>query len=78
MMQALEQQIKARTAKEAHGEWVPPWKFPANWLSQKCWEDEVKIELKQESRNEKNIGLKDGSLFSSPDLLYKLLIKLLF
>lgn len=53
MLQALENQIKARTAKEAHGEWVPPWKYPANWLAQKCWEDEVKIELKQEKRNEK-------------------------
>jgi hypothetical protein len=56
MMHALEQQIKARTTKEAHGEWVPPWKFPANWLSQKCWEDEVKIELKQGKRNEKRRG----------------------
>lgn len=53
MLRALDQQIKARTAKEAHGEWVPAWKFPANWLLQKCWEDEVKIELMQESRNEK-------------------------
>ncbi|WP_412755259.1 hypothetical protein [Legionella pneumophila] len=53
MLQALAQQIKARTEKEAHGEWVPAWKFPANWLSQKCWEDEVKIELTQEKRNEK-------------------------
>lgn len=53
MLQALENQIKARTAKETHGEWVPPWKYPANWLAQKCWEDEVKIELKQEKRNEK-------------------------
>ncbi|MFO9571016.1 hypothetical protein SDB67_14180 [Legionella pneumophila serogroup 1] len=53
MLQALTQQIKAHTEKEAHGEWVPAWKFPANWLSQKCWEDEVKIELTQEKRNEK-------------------------
>lgn len=53
MLQALDQQIKTRTAKEAHGEWVPAWKFPANWLSQKCWQDEVKIELTQEKRNEK-------------------------
>lgn len=53
ILQALDSQIKARHAKEAHGEWVPAWKFPANWLSQKCWEDEVKIELKQEKRNEK-------------------------
>lgn len=54
MLQALDSQIKARKAKEAHGEWVPSWKFPANWLSQKCWEDEVKIELKQEKRSEKH------------------------
>lgn len=54
MLQALDSQIKARHVKEAHGEWVPAWKFPANWLSQKCWEDEVKIELKQEKRNEKH------------------------
>ena len=53
MLQSLDQQIKARKAKEAHGEWVPAWKFPANWLSQKCWEDEVQVELKQEKRNEK-------------------------
>ncbi|PWY54622.1 hypothetical protein DGG96_11225 [Legionella qingyii] len=54
MLQALDSQIKAHKAKEAHGEWVPAWKFPANWLSQKCWEDEVTIELKQEKRNEKH------------------------
>lgn len=53
MLQALDSQIKARTAKEAHGEWVPAWKFPGNWLSQNCWEDEVRIELKPEKRNEK-------------------------
>lgn len=54
MLQALDNQIKAHTAKETHGEWVPAWKFPVNWLSQQCWEDEVKIELKQEKRNEKH------------------------
>lgn len=53
MLQSLDQQIKAYTEKKAHGKWVPAWKFPANWLSQKCWEDEVKIELTQEKRNEK-------------------------
>lgn len=53
MLQALESQIKARTAKESHGDWVPAWKYPTTWLAQKCWEDEVKIELTQEKRNEK-------------------------
>jgi len=53
MLQALEIQIKARTAKEARGEWVPPWKYPVNWLAQKCWEDEVKIERTQEKKHAK-------------------------
>lgn len=53
ILQALDSQIKTRKKKEAHGEWVPAWKFPANWLSQKCWEDEVTIELTQENRNAK-------------------------
>lgn len=53
MLQALDKQIKARKTKEAHGEWVPAWKFPANWLAQKCWEDEVNVELKLETKNEK-------------------------
>ncbi|WP_058502978.1 hypothetical protein [Legionella israelensis] len=53
MLQALDQQTKARKAKEAHGEWVPPWKYPTNWLAQKCWEDEVKTEVIQEKRNAK-------------------------
>ncbi|HHG8515340.1 TPA: hypothetical protein ACPYPU_001128 [Legionella pneumophila] len=63
ILQALYQQITAREAKEAHGEWVPAWKFPANWLSQKCWEDEVKIELTQEKRNEKRgTNTKSGAI----------------
>jgi hypothetical protein len=53
MLQALEQQIKARRAKEVAGEWVPPWKYPVNWLAQKSWEDEVRIELTEESRDAK-------------------------
>ncbi len=53
LLQALDQQIKARRAQEVAGVWLPPWKYPANWLAQKCWEDEVKIEVKQENRNEK-------------------------
>lgn len=53
MLQAIESQVKGRRAKESHGEWVPSWKYPANWLAQKCWEDEVKIELTQENSNAK-------------------------
>jgi hypothetical protein len=32
---------------------VPAWKYPANWLSQKCWEDEVTTEGLQEKGNAK-------------------------
>ena len=54
MLQAIEGQIKARRTKESRGEWVPSWKYPANWLAQKCWEDEVKIEVTEERRNAKH------------------------
>lgn len=54
IIQALQNQIKATTEKEAHGQWVPAWKYPANWLSQKCWQDEVKTEVPKEKRNAKH------------------------
>ncbi|MCC5791337.1 MAG: hypothetical protein JJT82_01830 [Legionellaceae bacterium] len=53
MLQALDVQIKAYQAKKAHGDWVPAWKFPANWLAQKCWEDEINTEVKKERPNAK-------------------------
>ncbi len=51
MLKALDDQIHNRNHKQANGEWVPAWKYPANWLAQKCWEDEIKIERTQEKRN---------------------------
>ncbi|WP_367607893.1 hypothetical protein [Legionella sp. W05-934-2] len=54
MLQALENQMNARGAKQAHGVWVPPWKYPANWLAQKCWEDEVNTEVMQEKKHAKD------------------------
>lgn len=54
MLQALDNQIKARIATEAYGKWVPAWKYPANWLEQKCWEDEIKIEVTREKKNAKH------------------------
>ena len=38
---ALEQQIEAVHLLQAQGQWVPKWKFPANWLAQHCWNDEI-------------------------------------
>ena len=53
MLQALDGQIKAYQSKQAHGEWIPAWKFPANWLAQKCWEDEINTEITKERTNAK-------------------------
>ena len=34
----LTEQIQLETKKRAEGVWVPSWKYPANWLTQRCWE----------------------------------------
>nr|HAT8713220.1 Vir protein [Legionella jordanis] len=34
----LTEQIQLATKKRAEGVWVPSWKYPANWLTQRCWE----------------------------------------
>jgi hypothetical protein len=41
ILSALKNQIKHREEQKQVGEWVPPWKFPANWLAQHCWNDEL-------------------------------------
>lgn len=45
ILAALQQQIDASNALQAQGQWIPKWKFPANWLEQHCWEDEMNIEI---------------------------------
>ena len=37
MVAAVAEQVRWRTA--ANGDFRPPWKNPATWLNQKCWED---------------------------------------
>ena len=49
MLSALDQQVEAYTHQIAHGQWVPDWKFPANWLAQHCWEDEIIIDTTKEA-----------------------------
>lgn len=44
IQQALEQQVKNRNAKQLHGTWVPPWKYPANWLAKQCWNDDITMD----------------------------------
>lgn len=54
MLQALDQQIKARKAMEAQGQWVPAWKYPTNWLAQRCWEDEINTDVTKEKKHAKD------------------------
>ena len=51
ILQALEMQINNRESKQLNGVWVPPWKYPVNWLSQQCWQDEITIDAVQETRH---------------------------
>ncbi|MFO9584288.1 hypothetical protein SDB75_05385 [Legionella pneumophila serogroup 1] len=39
ILDALQEQIQNRQEMELAGEWVPKWKFPANWIAQQCWND---------------------------------------
>jgi hypothetical protein len=43
ILTALQQQIEAVDLLQSQGCWVPKWKFPANWLAQHCWEDEIDL-----------------------------------
>ena len=44
---AIENQIQAKKAKEQKGKFVPEWKNLKTWINQRCWEEDV-------SSNEKN------------------------
>lgn len=50
---ALGNQVSAYSLQQAQGLWVPGWKFPANWLAQHCWNDEINTDTPQESRHAK-------------------------
>jgi len=57
MMDALEKQKAARKLLESQGSWVPAWKYPANWLSERCFEEaitEVMPKKEYKHANEKN------------------------
>ncbi|MFO3289595.1 hypothetical protein SC408_10615 [Legionella pneumophila serogroup 1] len=51
IMSALQNQIHHVETMKVYGGWVAHWKYPANWLAQRCWEDEI-TEMKQESHHE--------------------------
>lgn len=49
LIRALQNQINHVEAMQLGGTWVPPWKYPANWLANQCWEDALTYDKKQES-----------------------------
>jgi len=51
IMQALAAQIQHREQQQLHGLWVPPWKYPANWLTNQCWNDELTMDQTQERKH---------------------------
>ena len=59
ILKALSAQIKSRNEKKACGEWVPPWKYPANWLAKRSWGDEITMEI-QHAKRAKNTRSQPG------------------
>lgn len=51
ILNALQAQIQIRMEMDLAGDWVPKWKFPANWLAQQCWKDELLTLRNQEPRH---------------------------
>ena len=48
---ALEKQISAYNLQLTQSQWVPGWKFPANWLAQHCWDDEINTDTTEENNH---------------------------
>lgn len=54
ILNALQHQIQERITKEAQGIWAPPWKYPANWLAKRAFEDEVPLNKTKEKQDAKH------------------------
>ena len=52
MLQALDRQIIFYRKQQAKGCWVPNWKHPANWLTHRCWEDDITLQPQGERRHD--------------------------
>lgn len=48
IIQSLNAQVQHHELMKAQGEWVPAWKYPATWLEDRCWEDEINTDSLQE------------------------------
>jgi hypothetical protein len=48
IIKALQKQISFTNEIKGHGQWVAPWKYPANWLAGHCWNDELTMDEAKE------------------------------
>jgi len=46
LLDAIEQQKKEKEIQINNNQFCPEWKHPSTWLYQKCWEDEVDLDIK--------------------------------
>jgi hypothetical protein len=53
IINALKDQSLFTQQLKAPGQWVAPGKYPANWLAQHCWNDELTMEKSQEYHHAK-------------------------
>ncbi len=51
---AINKQTNATDLLQSQGHWIPKWKFPANWLMQHCWKDEILMPQSMETKHEAN------------------------
>lgn len=67
IMNALQAQINNRDDLIAAGLWVPPWKYPANWLKSRSWNDELTVTPKESNhaKNERCSKQAPGSTFEN-------------
>ena len=56
MLSSLQRQVEATQILKSRGQWVPKWKFPANWLAQQCWDDEINTTTHEESNHANDSG----------------------
>ena len=52
----LQIQIQSYQNQLTNGQWVASWKYPANWLLQHCWDDELTSTTTLEPNNAKHAG----------------------
>ena len=51
IMISLNIQINHHQQQQSAGHWVPHWRYPANWLAQRGWEDDINTNKLQEKTN---------------------------